>query len=76
MPFTLAETFFKVLIVVQKSFKHTLDHNFLSYLKSTDPCLLIARVFFSYRRPSTTRSPVITYIIITFTSDFHLYSKI
>ena len=51
MPFTLAETFFKVLIVVQKSFKHTLDHNFLSYLKSTDPCLLIARVFFSYRRP-------------------------
>ena len=28
MPFTLAETFFKVLIVVQKSFKHTLDHNF------------------------------------------------
>ena len=57
MPFTLAETFFKFLIVVQKSFKHPLiEHNFLSYLKWTDPCLVIPWVFFSYRRPSTTRS--------------------
>ena len=53
MPFTLAETFFKFLIVFQKFFKHPLiEHNFLSYLKSTDPCLVIPWVFFSYRRPS------------------------
>ena len=48
MPFTLAETYFKFLIVVQKSFNRT------SYLKSTDrdPCLVIPWVFLSYRRPS------------------------